>query len=105
MGQNSDLEGGRLRLRPGHQQPPAVWRASPAPRGGPSHCGRRSPGCASSSRSTACVGSAAPSSPPQTQRREHPASRQTDDRPEPGTRFIFIFYNCGFILVPVCLRR
>lgn len=66
---------GSFRLRPGPRQPPAVWRASPAPRGGPSRCGRRSPECASSSRSTACAGSAAPSSPPRTERRGRPAGR------------------------------
>lgn len=66
-----------LTPRPEPQQPPAAWRASPAPRGGPSHYGRRSPECASSSHSTACEGSAAPSSPPQTRRLERPAQRES----------------------------
>lgn len=61
-----------FRRRPGRRQLPAVWRANPAPRGGPSRCGRHSPECASSSHSTACADLAAPSSPPQTQRRERP---------------------------------
>lgn len=105
-----------FRLRPGRQQPPAVWRANLAPRGAPFRCGRRSPECASSSHSTACVGSAAPSSPPQTRRRERPANIQTDvgslliyrNPPWNGASLfpsVLIIIIIIIISVPVCWQR
>ena len=69
-------DGRGFRPHPGPQRPPAAWRASPGPRGGLSHCARRSLGCASSSRSTACGGSGAQSFPPPTPPPVHPAAAQ-----------------------------
>lgn len=69
-----------FRQHPGRQQPPVAWRASLVPRGAPSRCGRHSLECASSSHSTAYVGWAAPSPPPQTQHQEHPANTKTGDQ-------------------------
>lgn len=69
-----------IRQRQGRRQPPAVWRANPGPHAGPHRCEHRSPECASSSRSTACVGSAAQPSPPQTPRQERPAEQTRHTR-------------------------
>lgn len=99
------MQGATVRPHPGPLLPPAAWRASPAPRGVPSRCGRRSPGCASSSRSTACAGSAALSSPPPTRRRGHPANVHTQERPELKPRGRTSYYYHGTCLLAKMSNR
>lgn len=107
-----ETDSSKFTPRPGRRRPPAVWRASRGPHAAPYRCERRSLVCASSSHSTACAGSAAPSSPLRTQHQGRPA-KQTQLNLWPhclsmisiALRKISSVFPPTVILLPVCLQR